>query len=90
MIEQKKDLKDILKIMKNRLAIDFTWADLAIDQAEKFEKEFIQLGALLVFLYLDLNLDPYIKNKYISDMEDGYAKDTALRALKVAEELAEV
>ncbi len=90
MIEPKKGFREIFTILKERLALDFILADLAIDQAKKFEKEFIQLGALLVFLYLDLNLDPYIKNKYISDMEDGYAKDTALRALKVAEELAEV
>lgn len=51
------------------------------------EKEFDKIVILLVYLCLDLEVNPYIKNKYISKMKDGYAKKTALTAFQIATEI---
>ncbi len=42
-----------------------------------------------MFLYLDLKVKPYIKNKYILEMKNIYAKETILTSFKIAKEIAE-
>jgi len=88
MAEIKRDLEDILKILQERIKVDFVYTEIAIDKDKKIEEDFDQIAFLLVNLYLDLNFSPFIKDKYIPQMKDGNAKNIALTAFKIAKEIA--
>lgn len=77
-------VRKALKNLGERLILK--GGELAMDN---MEKEFNEVAVLLVYLYLDLKLKPYIKNEYISKMKKGYAKETALSSFKIAKELVE-
>lgn len=77
-------VREVLKTLGKKLTIKA--GELAIDN---MEKEFDEVALLLVHLYLDLKLSPYIEKNYILEMKNGYAKETALSAFKIAKELVE-
>lgn len=78
------DVKKLKKLLTEKEA------DLKKQHAEEVRQAFHELDLLLLYLILDLDIQSYIKEKYISRMKSAEAKARAFMVWGLARELADL